>query len=70
MMEGQPDCEAVISAYESWIKKIGCPLSMKELGIDNPDIDTMTEQAVTLAAQWGAKGYTADDFRAVYNSCV
>lgn len=70
MMDGEPDCNEVISAYEAWIKKIGCPLSMTELGINNPDINSMTEQAVNLAGQWGASGYTAEDFRAVYKLCL
>jgi hypothetical protein len=62
-------CDRVIEAYESWIRGIGCPLTMSELGIEDPDIDAMVEQAETLARLWGAAGYSQEDFKAVYHLC-
>ncbi len=63
-------CDRVLEAYESWIREIGCSLTMSELGIENPDIDAMVEQAETLARLWGAEGYSHEDYKAVYHLCT
>ena len=66
-----PDAaDRVIEEFSKWIKSIGCPLTMKEMGIENPDIDELVKQARTLCGMWGIPGYTDKDLEAIYRSFV
>jgi len=62
-------CENVINRWEEYIKSIGCPLSMEEAGIENPDMDTLAMQVQKLSKLWNIKGYTADDIKSIYEMC-
>lgn len=62
--------DKVIAAFKEWLTSIGCPLTMREAGVENPDIDELVKQALTLCEFWGIKGYTADDLEAIYRLCV
>lgn len=58
--------EETINVLENWYKKIGTPTRIGESGIDNPDIEKLTSQALELCEMWGVKGYTAEDIKAIY----
>ncbi len=58
--------EAVITALESWYRKIGTPVTFQEGGINAPEVDGYTAQALQLASLWGVPGYTKADIREVY----
>ena len=62
--------DKVIERFRTWIASVGCPLTMRELGIENPDIDELVKQAGTLCRLWGIPDYTAEDLEAIYRSCV
>lgn len=74
--DGGPELSAavrvdqVIEALESWYGKIGTPVSLKEAGILNPDLEAYTSQALKLAEFWHVPGYTAEDIREIYRLCL
>ncbi len=68
-LKGLPDndaCDRVIDRFSTWISSIGCPLSLSEAGIDNPDIPELVKQARTLCGLWGISGYSDRDLEALY----
>lgn len=62
--------DRVIEALESWYRKIGTPVSFKEAGIRDPDVEGYTAQALKLAEFWHVPGYTAEDIREIYHLCL
>ncbi|MFP4492168.1 MAG: iron-containing alcohol dehydrogenase [Spirochaetaceae bacterium] len=66
-MDDQAD--AVIEALESWYRKIGTPVTCKEGGIGNPDIDSLVQQALQLGEYWGIHSYSAEDLKKIYQLC-
>jgi len=62
--------DRVIKAFRDWIRSINCPLSMKDLGIEDPDIDELVKQGLRLCDFWGIKGYRAADLEAIYRLCM
>lgn len=59
-------CDRIIDRFSIWISNSGCPLSLSEAGIDNPDIPELVKQARTLCGLWGIEGYTNKDLEAIY----
>jgi len=59
-------CDKIIDRFSEWIGNAGCPLSLREAGIDNPDIPELVKQARILCGYWGIHGYTDEDLAAVY----
>jgi len=59
-------CDKIIDRFSEWIGNTGCPLSLREAGIDNPDIPLLVKQARTLCGYWGIDGYTDEDLGAIY----
>jgi len=71
-IEGLPEPEQadrVIEALESWYRRIGTPVTFKEGGIVNTDIDALTKQALQLGNFWGIQGYSAEDVKKIYELC-
>ena len=62
--------DKVIGEFRTWISSIGCPLTMKEAGVENPDIEELVSQAEKLCGFWGVKGYTAADLESIYRLCI
>ena len=68
-IKGLPEnlaCDRIIEKFSTWIGNTGCPLSLKDAGIENPDIPLLVKQARTLCGLWGISGYTDKDLEAVY----
>ena len=63
------DADQVIKEFRKWLKTIGCPGSLAELGIENPDIPELVNQAKKLSVFWNLENYTAEDIEAVYRLC-
>jgi alcohol dehydrogenase len=59
-------CDIIIERFSNWIADAGCPLSLREAGIENPDIPLLVKQARRLCGLWGIDGYTDEDLEAVY----
>lgn len=59
-------CDLIIDRFNTWISNSGCPLSLSDAGIDNPDILELVKQARRLSRLWGIEGYTDKDLEAIY----
>ena len=62
-------CDLVIEKIEEFIRKIGCPLSLSEAGIQDIDADELTKQAITLSYLWNINGYSDEEIKKIYNLC-
>ncbi|HAK45275.1 MAG TPA: NADH-dependent alcohol dehydrogenase [Spirochaeta sp.] len=60
----------VIAEFRSWLKRIGCPGNMTELGVGNPDISKLVKHTRILSGQWNITGYSDEDMAAVYRLCI
>ncbi len=69
-LKGVVTPDIVIYEFRLWIKKIGCPLTFGELGIENPDIGELIKQARVLCGMWNIDGYTDEDLETVYRLCM
>jgi len=68
-LDEDKQADIVIEALEAWYRKIGTPVTFDEAGIENPDIDMLSSQAMQLADLWGVPGYTTEDAQRVYTLC-
>ena len=66
----QKAADTVIAGFRKWLKEIGCPANLAELGVDDPNIDELVRHAQILCGQWNISGYTDDDLEAVYRLCM
>jgi len=41
-------------------------MSLREAGIEDPDIPELVRQAKTLCGLWGISGYSDDDLASIY----
>jgi alcohol dehydrogenase YqhD (iron-dependent ADH family) len=64
------DADQVIKEFRSWLKMVGCPATLADMGIENPDLDELLEHVKTLSVIWGIDGYSDEDIRAVYRLCM
>jgi alcohol dehydrogenase YqhD (iron-dependent ADH family) len=62
--------DVVIEEFRRWITSINCPLTMKQIGIPDPDIEQLTVHAMKLADLWGVKGYDASSIADIYRLCL
>jgi len=62
--------EEGIQALETWYKEIGTPLTMKEAGVQTPDLNTLAASAHKLAKSWGMKDFSEEYIRAFYEKCI
>ncbi|MDC7228301.1 MAG: iron-containing alcohol dehydrogenase [Spirochaetales bacterium] len=60
----------VIAEFRSWLKSIGCPGTLGELGIENPDMNELVKHAEILSGQWNIDGYSKKDMAEVYRLCL
>ena len=63
-------CDLVIGRFEEYISSIGCPLTLRDAGIESPDMDELVKQVNTLSKLWGIEGYSDSDIREVYSLCL
>ncbi len=63
-------CDKIIDTFSLWIGNTGCPLSLKEAGIKNPNIPELVKQARTLCRLWGIDGYTDKDLETIYRMAL
>ena len=59
-------CDLIIDRFTKWIKSTGCPVNLREAGIENPDIPELVKQARTLCGMWGIDGYSDEDLTEIY----
>jgi len=59
-------CDRVIESFTQWIKAAGCPVNLREAGIENPDFPELVKQARTLCGMWGIDGYSDKDLDAIF----
>ncbi len=59
-------CDRIIDRFSEWIGNTGCPLSLREAGINNPDIPLLVKQARVLCGNWSIEGYTDEDLETIY----
>ena len=72
-IEGLSDtnaCDTIISRFADFIRSMGCPSSIAEAGIENPDIPELVRQARTLCGLWGINGYTDKDLETLYRMAL
>lgn len=72
-VKGLPDsvaCDTVINRFDDFIRSMGCPSSITEAGIENPDIPELVRQARTLCGLWGIDGYTDTDLETIYRMAL
>jgi len=62
--------DRVIEGLENWYREIGTPVSFKEAGILNPDMESMADQAGVLCRHWGITGYSKEDIIKIYKLCI
>jgi alcohol dehydrogenase YqhD (iron-dependent ADH family) len=67
-----PDKAAVagIEALKNWFKKIGSPVSFKDAGIPEGDIEELSASVLELADLWGIKGYSKDNAKDILSLCI
>jgi alcohol dehydrogenase YqhD (iron-dependent ADH family) len=58
-----------IRRLKGWFSSIGSPVSLKEAGIAEGDIDRIAENASGTAAVWGMKKYTPEVIAEILNLC-
>jgi alcohol dehydrogenase YqhD (iron-dependent ADH family) len=63
-------CDKIIDKFSTWIRNAGCPLSLNEAGIENPDIPELVKHARTLCGLWGLDGYTNEDLENIYKMAI
>jgi len=63
-------CDRIIERFRDWIRESGCPRSLAEAGIRNPDITELVRQARTLCEYWSIPGYSDADLAAIYRSVL
>ncbi len=63
-------CDKIIDTFSLWIGNTGCPLSLKEAGIKNPNIPELVKQARTLCGLWGIEDYTDEDLETIYKMAL
>lgn len=56
----------IIEHWEEWYRHIGAPVRFGEAGIESPDLNGLTRQALALCRLWGIKGYADADVEAIY----
>ncbi len=61
--------DAVIEAFRAWIASVNCPLTLAEAGVEDPDVDELTTQALKLGKLWGITGYDKQIIRGLYENC-
>ncbi len=59
-------CDKVIERFTRWIQDAGCPVNLRDAGIENPEIPELVKQARTLCGLWGIDGYSDEDLAAIY----
>ncbi len=72
-IEGKSDdtaCDMIIERFSSFIESMGCPLTLTEAGVKNPDIPELVKQARRLCGLWGISGYNDEDLKALYLSAL
>lgn len=65
--DDKPAAEDCIAAFKTWFTAIGSPVSLKQAGIPENDIGTITENAYALAQVWGLTGYTKERIARILN---
>lgn len=63
-------CDRIIDRFREWIGTIGCPLNLRDAGIDNPDIPELVKQARVLCGYWGIEGYSDKDLETIYRMAL
>jgi len=58
-----------IRLLKRWFSSIGSPVSLKEAGIPEGDIDKIAENASGIAAVWGMKTYTKEVIAEILHRC-
>ncbi|MBN1299555.1 MAG: iron-containing alcohol dehydrogenase [Actinobacteria bacterium] len=66
----QDDALEGIERLKGWFKKIGAPVSFKDAGIPENEIDQLSKSALELAGLWKIKGYTIETIRDIYKLCA
>ncbi len=49
-----------IEAFESWLKRVGCPVTLSQADIPEKEIPALAENGNRLAFHWGYKEYTTE----------
>lgn len=60
----------VIKTFSNIYSEIGAPISMREAGLINPDIDALTKMALTTFESRNMTGYDMDLIRNIYEDAI
>ncbi len=63
-------CDKIINRFSEWIGNTGCPVNLREAGIENPNIPLLVKQARTLCGYWGISGYSDEDLEGIYRMAL
>ncbi len=72
-LEGKnPDetAQTGIEALKNWFKKIGSPVSFKDAGIPEGDIEELSEGVLEIADLWQIKGYSKNNVKDILSLCL
>lgn len=61
--------EAMVTRFRAWCEKIGCPVTLAQLGIPETDIPAIAANAAGTAQAWGLKGYSAATITEILQRC-
>lgn len=71
VLNSDNETQAAILEFAKWIKSIGCPVNLAEIGIKDNDLGRLAENALYQAEIWGVSGsYSFDVMNAIYKRAV
>lgn len=65
------NCSSAIAAFTRWLKDIGAPVSLSEIGVGQDDAGRLAENALCQAEIWGVEGlYSYEIMKGIYGGCM
>jgi alcohol dehydrogenase YqhD (iron-dependent ADH family) len=61
---------AGIEAFKKWFIEIGSPVSFKDAGLPDDELDKLADDVVELAGIWGVKGYPREVIIEILKLCL
>lgn len=62
--------QSAIAHLERWLKRIGAPTTLAELGIHRDDLDHLSESALHQAKVWRLRDYDLQRIGEIYGACT
>ena len=59
-----------IQAFQEWFTKIGSPISFKNAGLPENELESLSDSVLTLAGIWEIKDYSKKSIKDIYKLCL